>query len=44
MKILMDDKNHGAGKSGSRVCSINKVSCWNYKCDCHGTLVCVQEL
>ncbi|MDU5922925.1 MAG: hypothetical protein E6Z12_05375 [Finegoldia magna] len=44
MKVLKDGKNHGAGTSGSGICSISKVSCWNNKCNCHGTLVCIPEL
>lgn len=44
MKVLMDEINNGAGTSGSGVCSISKVSCWNNKFNCYGTLVCVPEL
>ena len=44
MKILIDGRNHEAGTSGSGVCSINEGSCWNNKCNCYGTLVCVPEL
>ncbi len=44
MKVLMNGRNHGAGTIGSGVCSINEGSCWNNKCNCYGTLVCVPEL
>ena len=44
MISFMDEINNGAGTSRNGICSISEVSCWNYKCDCHGTLVCVQEL
>ena len=41
MKVLMDGRNHGAGTSGSGVCSINEDSCWNNKCNCYGAWVCI---
>ena len=41
MKTLVDGRNHGAGTSGSGVCSINEASCWNNKCNCYGAWVCV---
>lgn len=44
MKVLMNGRNQGAGTIGSGVCSINEGSCWNNKCNCYGTLVCVPEL
>ena len=44
MISFMDEINNGAGTSGSGVCSINEGSCWNNKCNCYGTLVCVPEL
>ncbi|MDU3125354.1 MAG: hypothetical protein E6703_06065 [Finegoldia magna] len=44
MKVLMNGRNHGAGTSGSGVCSINEGFCWNNKCNCYGTLVCGQKL
>lgn len=40
MKVLIDGRNHGAGTSGSGVCSINEASCSNNKCNCYGALVC----
>lgn len=43
MKVLKNGRNHGARTSGSGVCSINEVSCWNNKCNYYGTLVCCQK-
>lgn len=44
MISFMDEINNDVGTIGSGICSISKVSCWNNKCNCHGTLVCVPEL
>ena len=43
MKVLMDGRNHGAGTSGSGVCSINEAFCWNKYCTCFGALVCITD-
>ncbi|WP_269145966.1 hypothetical protein [Finegoldia magna] len=44
MISFMDEINNGAGTSGTGICSISKVSCWNNKCNYYGTSVCVPEL